>query len=387
MATNKNASPVGTAEVNKSELSLADILRAGDSLHVFRQGYGLFSHDKNRFHSSQQVDALLNNPLPDNNYAPTDPAAETLLLLINDFIYADVKTIRFFLPLVRRVYQISMPSDPNMIDTLIQKFQILSLVCKREQRAGKTDYVRPFQSVRVAAVCITANGARYVTSAFRHQGVDLRSLSLPQLDEASVYGLVASNFVQVAFARTYIPEGSLDPYFATIEFHFPKYKYVREFADELSGMTLTPGRIIFPSREIGENGQRTKKKVCIFTSQLTSYNIALIKADDFRRVRRNQIAVAKWSAGKSKESADDYEIVETAVFIAIEDMNAAVQLKEEMIELLESSEIDHVYLTSEAAVEEFCIKRRCVLGAALMELRQEPGGEYKYKSPDPEFFR
>lgn len=386
MATNKNASPVGTAEVSKSEMSLADILRAGDSLHVFRQGYGLYSHDKNRFHSSQQVDALLNNPVADNNYSPTDPSAETLLILINDFIYSDVKTIRFFLPLVRRVYQISMPSDPSMIDALIQKFQILSLVCKREQRAGKTDYVRPFDSVRVAAVCVTANGARYVTSAFRHQGVDLRTISLPQLDEASVYGLVAANFVQVAFARTYIPEGNLDPYFATIEFHFPKYKYVRDFADELGGMSLTPGRIIFPSRQIGENG-RTHKKVCIFTSQLTSYNVALIKADDFARVRKNQLALAKWSAGKSKESADDYEVVETALFIAIEDMNAAVRLKDEMIELLESSEVDHIYLTSEAAVEEFCIKRRCVLGTALMELRQESNGEYKYKSPDPNFFR
>ena len=224
MATNNNASPAGTAEVSKSEMSLADILRLGDCLHVFRQGYGLYSHDKNRFHSAQQVDALLNTPLPDNNYSPTDPSAETLLILINDFIYSDVKTIRFFLPLVRRVYQISMPSDPNTIDSLIQKYQILSLVCKREQRAGKTDYVRPFQSVRVAAVCLTANGARYVTSAFRHQGVDLRSISLPQLDEASVYGLVAANFVQVAFARTYIPENNLDPYFATIEYHFPKYK-------------------------------------------------------------------------------------------------------------------------------------------------------------------
>lgn len=386
MATNNNASPAGTAEVSKSEMSLADILRLGDCLHVFRQGYGLYSHDKNRFHSAQQVDALLNTPLPDNNYSPTDPSAETLLILINDFIYSDVKTIRFFLPLVRRVYQISMPSDPNTIDSLIQKYQILSLVCKREQRAGKTDYVRPFQSVRVAAVCLTANGARYVTSAFRHQGVDLRSISLPQLDEASVYGLVAANFVQVAFARTYIPENNLDPYYATIEYHFPKYKYLREFADELGGMSLTPGRIVFPSRQVGENG-RTRKKVCIFTSQLTSYNIALIKADDFARVRKNQLALAKWSAGKAKETADDYEVVETAVFIAIEDMSAAARLKEEMIELLESSEVDHVYLTSEAAVEEFCIKRRCVLGTALMELRQESSGEYKYKTPDPSFFR
>ena len=386
MATNNNASPAGTAEVSKSEMSLADILRLGDCLHVFRQGYGLYSHDKNRFHSAQQVDALLNTPLPDNNYSPTDPSAETLLILINDFIYSDVKTIRFFLPLVRRVYQISMPSDPNTIDSLIQKYQILSLVCKREQRAGKADYVRPFQSVRVAAVCLTANGARYVTSAFRHQGVDLRSISLPQLDEASVYGLVAANFVQVAFARTYIPENNLDPYFATIEYHFPKYKYIREFADELGGMSLTPGRIVFPSRQVGENG-RTRKKVCIFTSQLTSYNIALIKADDFARVRKNQLALAKWSAGKAKETADDYEVVETAVFIAIEDMSAAARLKEEMIELLESSEVDHVYLTSEAAVEEFCIKRRCVLGTALMELRQESSGEFKYKTPDPSFFR
>ena len=385
MATNNNASTAGTAEVSKSEMSLADILRLGDCLHVFRQGYGLYSHDKNRFHSAQQVDALLNTPLPDNNYSPTDPSAETLLILINDFIYSDVKTIRFFLPLVRRVYQISMPSDPNTIDSLIQKYQILSLVCKREQRAGKTDYVRPFQSVRVAAVCLTANGARYVTSAFRHQGVDLRSISLPQLDEASVYGLVAANFVQVAFARTYIPENNLDPYYATIEYHFPKYKYIREFADELGGMSLTPGRIVFPSRQVGENG-RTRKKVCIFTSQLTSYNIALIKADDFARVRKNQLALAKWSAGKAKETADDYEVVETAVFIAIEDMSAAARLKEEMIELLESSEVDHVYLTSEAAVEEFCIKRRCVLGTALMELRQESSGEYKYKTPDPSFF-
>jgi len=386
MATRNNASPAGTAEVSKSEMSLADILRLGDCLHVFRQGYGLYSHDKNRFHSAQQVDALLSTPVPDNNYSPTDPSAETLLILINDFIYSDIKTIRFFLPLVRRVYQISMPSDPNMIDSLIQKYQILSLVCKREQRAGKTEYVRPFQSVRVAAVCITSNGARFVTSTFRHQGVDLRSISLPQLDEASVYGLVASNFIQVAFARTYIPENNLDPYFATIEYHFPKYKYIREFADELGGMSLTPGRIVFPSRQIGENG-RTRKKVCIFTSQLTSYNIALIKADDFTRVRKNQLALAKWSAGKSKETSDDYEVVETAVFIAIEDMSAASRLKDEMIELLESSEVDHVYLTSEAAVEEFCIKRRCVLGTALMELRQEPSGEYKYKTPDPGFFR
>lgn len=113
----------------------------------------------------------------------------------------------------------------------------------------------------------------------------------------------------------------------------------------------------------------------------------MIKADDFTRVRKNQLALAKWSAGKSKETADDYEVVETAVFIAIEDMSAAARLKEEMIELLESSEVDHVYLTSEAAVEEFCIKRRCVLGTALMELRQESSGEYKYKTPDPSFFR
>lgn len=386
MATKTVNPPVGTAESvpNKSELSLAEILRNVESLHRYRQGFGLYSHQENRFLTGAQIEAYMNVPLPENNYKPMEPSAETLLMLINDLVFSDVKTIRFFLPLVRRKYRTSMPSDPDMIDTLITKFQHLHLVCKREQRAGKTEYQRPFAGLRVACVCITPDGARFVASKYLHPSTDVKGLSLSQLDETAAYSIVVSNFLLVAFARTYIPD-SMDPYYQTIEIHFPKYKYIRDYADDFGNTSLSPGRVIFPSREI--DGVRTRRKACIFTSQLLGYNSALVPSEDFNRHRKHMLEMARWSAAREKSRSEDGEIVETAVFIAVENMESAVRIKDELIALLRGGEIDHIYLTSEAAIDEICVRRRCVLLAALIELREDENGEYKYRTPDATFFR
>ncbi len=389
MATKNTTPPMGTAEnTDKSELTLADVLRNVDSLHHYRQGYGLYSHKENRFLSATQIEALLSIPLPENNYKPLPDSALTLLILINDLIYSDVKTIRFFLPLARFVYSTSMPSDPAMIDTLMQQFQHLHLVCKREQRAGKTDYERPLDNIRVACSCITADGSRLVASQFMHPATDVRGLSLPMLDETSAYGLTVANFLMVAFARTYIPVENLDPYYKTIEIHFPKFKYIREYADDFGNTSVSPGRIIFPSRVMESTGLKTRRKACIFTSQLLGYNTALISADKFEKTRKHILEMARWSANREKGKAEEYEVVETAVFVAVENMAGAIKIRDDLVALLESGDVEHVYVTTEAAVDEFCIKRRCVLQAALIELRRDPvTGEYKYKSPDATFFR
>lgn len=282
----------------------------------------------------------------------------------------------------------SMPSDPAMIDTLMQQFQHLHLVCKREQRAGKTDYERPLDNIRVACSCITADGSRLVASQFMHPATDVRGLSLPMLDETSAYGLTVANFLMVAFARTNIPVENLDPYYKTIEIHFPKFKYIREYADDFGNTSVSPGRIIFPSRVMESTGLKTRRKACIFTSQLLGYNTALISADKFEKTRKHILEMARWSANREKGKAEEYEVVETAVFVAVENMAGAIKIRDDLVALLESGDVEHVYVTTEAAVDEFCIKRRCVLQAALIELRRDPvTGEYKYKSPDATFFR
>lgn len=389
MATIQNEPAMGKPEeVRKADFSLAEILKSVESLHRYRQGYGLYSHKENRFLSEQQIDSVMNVPMAENNYAPIEPAAETLMLLLNDLIYFDNKTIHFFVPLLKRIYGTSMSSNTDTIDKLILRFQHFGFVYKREQRAGKTMYERPIASVRISCGCVTSTGAKFVFSRFLHRSTDPKGLSLPQLEETAAYGIVAANFLMVAFARKSIPLDSLDPYYQGVEIHFPKFKYIRDFADEYGNASLSPGRIVFPGRENPETGLKSRKKVCIFTSQFIYYNSAVLPAEDFERYRKHTLELARWSAAREKEraSAAD-ESVETAVFVAIEDMNTAKQIKEELITLLEDMAVDRIFLTSEAAVEEICLQRRQEIPAALMELRADASGEYRYRSPESAFFR
>ena len=368
--------------------TLRDVLMTADSMHRFRQGYGLYAARENRYLESAQVEMVLSVPCDLNQYKPLEPSELTLLTLINDLIYADTKTIRAFVRHVRKNYEISMPSDSDKVDSLISRFARAHLVCKRDQRAGKTEYSRPFGSdFLVSCFCLTGDGARFINSQYDHRANDVKDVSLPLMSETAAFGIVAANFIEVMFARTYIPTNSLDPYWNSVEIKFPKFKYIREFAAEVGNTAISPGRIILPSRTFSD-GSSMHKRVCIFSSQLLGYNTAVIKRDDFTARRKTRLALAKWSCQREKAIANDAgEYVETAVILAIENFDSLKVLKDELIELLESGYVDHVYLTSEGAVDEICVKGRSVLQSALVELRKNNDGQYVYGTAMQEFFR
>lgn len=386
MDTNKTEeSAVETIVRNRS---VKDVLMTADSMHRFRQGYGLFSAQDNRFLDPHQLEMVLNVPCEMNQNHPLEPSELTLLILINDLIYTDVKTIRAFLPHIRKNYEISMPSDPDRIDHLVTRFARTHLVCKREQRAGKTEYSRPFGgSPRIMCFCLTGDGARYIYSAHGHRAADVRDVSLPMLMETEAYGIVAANFLEVMFARTYIPTKSLDPYWNSVEIKFAKFKYIREFANDYGNTTISPGRIILPARKFS-NGTSVHKRACIFSSQLLGYNSAIIKHADFTAKRKARLALAQWSCSREKGIANDAgEYCETAIFFAVEDFDSLKKLKDELVEVLESGYVDHIYLTSEGAVDEICVHGRSVLQSALIELRKNADGAYVYGTALPDFFK
>ena len=368
--------------------SVKDVLMTADSLHRFRQGYGLFSAQDNRYFDTSQLEMVLSVPCELNQNRPLEQSELTLLIFISDLIYTDVKTIRAFLKHIRKNYSISMPSDPDMIDHLVSRFARTHLVCKREQRAGKTDYSRPFSGKpRVGCFCLTSDGARLIHSQFNHRASDVRDLSLPMLSETQAFGIVAANFLEVMFVRTYIPTSSMDPYWNDVQIEFPKFKYIREFAGDNGNTTISPGRVILPARKFSD-GTLTHKKACIFSSQLLGYNTAIIENADFQAKRKTRLALAQWSCAREKGIANDAgEYVETAIFLAIEDFDSLKRLKEELIDVLQSGYVDHIYLTSEGAVDEICVKGRSVLQSALIELRKNAEGVYVFGTALPDFFK